>query len=71
MQNFPDIEQEVLQAKAGIKITDAKELKEETTKLLTDSNYYNKLRYNSKMIFEEENRGLDETVTLIKTLLKE
>ncbi len=69
MQNFPDIEREVLNHKAGIKVVNTRQLKEETIKLLTDSSYYNKFRYNSKMIFEEENRGLDETITLIKALL--
>jgi 3-deoxy-D-manno-octulosonic-acid transferase len=70
MQNFPDIEQEVLTHKAGIKVADINELKKEIIRLLTDSNYYNDLRYNAKKIFEEENEGLNETLALTKALLE-
>lgn len=70
MDNFPDIEEVVLNKCAGIKVSDAQKLKEVVSELVKDSALRDNLRGKCLEVFEEEKRGLEKNLHIILNCLR-
>lgn len=69
MDNFPDIEEIVLNKSAGIKVSDAQKLKEVVSELVKDRALRDNLRGKCIEVFEEEKRGLEKNLHIILNCL--
>ncbi|MCD6584094.1 MAG: hypothetical protein J7K71_05360, partial [Candidatus Omnitrophica bacterium] len=69
MENFKEIEEVVLEKKAGIKVKDKKELREILEKLISDSGAREELSLRASRVFEEGEAILKRNIDIISTYL--
>ncbi|MDD4182946.1 MAG: 3-deoxy-D-manno-octulosonic acid transferase [Candidatus Omnitrophica bacterium] len=65
MANFSDIEETILENKAGIQITNQTELKEKLLELIDSSALRKEISLRCARVFEEERKSLDENLKII------
>lgn len=70
MDNFPDVEETVLEKGAGIKIRDADELKEILLRLIKDKALRDNLSNKCREVFEKEKTSLDKNLQIISNYIK-
>lgn len=70
MDNFEDIKEAILNARAGVQVKDARELKSALRALITDKAHRESISKRCAEVFSSENKGLGENIGLIAHCLE-